>query len=252
MIILSGVAARGPSKLSADGEAQAHYLPRIADIPEGERPRERFRAIGPSGLSQRELIAILLGSGTRGRSALALAEELLVRFNGLQGLAAVSLTQLQSVKGVGFARAVQLLAAFELGRRAAMAAHGQRPQITSPQAAAEIFMLHMRQLEQEEVRVMLLDTRNRMLEVPMVCRGSLNAAHLRPADVFREAIRHNSAAVIMAHNHPSGDPSPSPDDIRMTRELHRAGQLLGVELLDHIIIGHDRYVSLKEQGVGFE
>ncbi len=233
-------------------EASFLYLPRIADIPEGERPRERFRAVGPSGLSQRELIAILLGSGTRGRSALALAEELLVRFDGLRGLANVSLTQLQSVKGVGLARAVQLLAAFELGRRMALAAHGQRPQVTSPQIAAEIFMVHMRHLEQEEVRVMLLDTRNRMLEVPMVCRGSLNVAHMRPADVFREAVRHNSAAVILAHNHPSGDPSPSPDDIRMTRELFKAGRLLGVDLLDHIIIGNDRYVSLKEQGVSFE
>ncbi len=229
------------------------YRALMSAIPEGERPRERLRIVGAPALSQRELLAILLRIGTRGRSALILADVLLSRFGGLSGLARADLADLQSVPGIGPVKAVELKAALELGKRMIMSAPDQqRPQIKSPADAAQLLMLEMGTLEQEEVRTLLLDTRNRVLAIPMIYRGSLNTTSMRVAEVFKDAIRTNSAGIIVAHNHPSGDPAPSAEDIRVTRTLVQAGKLLDVDVLDHIVISQNRFVSLKERGLGFE
>jgi DNA repair protein RadC len=242
--------------LSPKNEAEnsrAEYRALMSDIPEGERPRERFRQVGAAGMSQRELLAILLRSGMRGRSVLALADDLLKRFNGLSGLARADLADLQDVPGIGPVKAVELKAALELGKRMILSAPDQqRPQIKSPADAAQLLMLEMGILEQEEVRTLLLDTRNRVLAVPMIYRGSLNTTSMRMAEVFKDAIRANSAGIIVAHNHPSGDPSPSAEDVRVTKTLVQAGKLLDIDVLDHIVISQSRYVSLKERGLGFD
>ena len=228
------------------------YRARISDIPEGERPRERFREIGASGMSQRELIAIVLRSGTEGAGALSLADMLLNRFGGLNGLSRATLTELQQVHGIGEVKAIEIKAVLELGKRAMMTAQDTKPQVKTPADAAQLLMLHMGLLEQEEVRTMLLDTRNRVVATPMIYRGSLNAASMRVGEVFKDAIRNNAASVIIAHNHPSGDPTPSAEDVTVTKALCAAGKLLDIEVLDHIVIAHNRYVSLKERGLGFE
>ena len=225
---------------------------RIGDLPEGERPRERFLQIGSSGVSQRELIAIVLRTGSGQSNALHLADTLLTRFGGLAGLARAPVRDLTQVRGIGIVKAIELKAAIELGRRAALATPEARPQVKTPADAAQLLMSDMGVLEQEEIRTVLLDTRNRVLAVPMIYRGSLNSASLRMAELFKEAIRTNAASVIVVHNHPSGDPAPSGDDVHVTRELIKAGKILEIDVLDHIIIGHNRFTSLKERGMGFE
>ena len=152
---------------------------------------------------------------------------------------------------MGQAKAAQLKAGLEIGRRLLIAAPNERPQITSPADAANLLMLEMGHLEQEHLRVLLLDTKNQVLASPVIYKGNVNTSVIRIAELFRAAIRHNSTALIMAHNHPSGDPTPSPEDVRVTRQIIEAGALLDIEVLDHLIIGQGRYVSLKERGLGF-
>jgi DNA repair protein RadC len=231
---------------------RAEYRAKMSDLPEGERPRERLKEIGATGLSQRELLAIVLRSGTERTGALAVADALLASFGGLNGVARASLAELQAVHGVGPVKAIEIKAVLELGRRMALSAPDARPQVKTPADAAQFLMLHMGLLEQEEVRTLLLDTRNRVLGAPMIYRGSLNATGMRVGEVFREAIRANCASIIVAHNHPSGDPTPSAEDVQVTKALSQAGKLLDIDLLDHIVISHNRYVSLKERGLGFE
>jgi DNA repair protein RadC len=236
----------------SDAAPKAEYRTLIKDIPEGERPRERFREIGAGGMSQRELIAIILRTGSEKLNALQLADALLQKFNGLNGLARASLAEMTAVHGIGPAKAIEIKAALELGKRLAMSAQDSKPQIKTPADAAQMLMLHMGLLDQEEVRTLLLDTRNRVMASHMIYKGSLNAASMRTCEVFKEAVRSNAAAIIIAHNHPSGDPSPSAEDIAVTKTLASAGKLLDIEVLDHIVIAHNRYVSLKERGLGFE
>lgn len=232
----------------AGGQTRA----RIRDLEGGERPRERFAAVGAAGVSARELVAILLRNGVRGQGALALADRLLAEFGGLAGLARADARDLNRIPGIGRVKSLELKAALELGRRMAHSQLGERSQVRTPADAAQMLMLDMGVLEQEEVRTLALDTRNRVIGAAMIYRGSLNAASMRIAEVFKDAIRLNASAVIVAHNHPSGDPSPSAEDIRVTKQLAAAGKLLDIDLLDHLVIGQNRYVSLKERGLGFE
>jgi DNA repair protein RadC len=232
-------------------QPQPHYHLTIHDMPTGERPRERLLHYGPESLSTAELLAILLRTGSRGENVLDLATRLLVEFGGLGGLLRATVSELSAVKGVGEAKAAQLKAGLEIGRRLLIAAPHERPQITSPADAANLLMLEMGHLEQEHLRVLLLDTRNRVLASPVVYKGNVNTSVIRIAELFREAIRHNSTAMIIAHNHPSGDPTPSPEDVRVTRQIVEVGNLVDIEVLDHLIIGQGRYVSLKERGLGF-
>jgi DNA repair protein RadC len=227
------------------------YTPMIRDMAEQDRPRERLRKVGPGALSTAELLAIVLRTGTGGENVLRLAERLLLTFQSLPGLAKASMTELMSVKGIGEAKASEVKAALELGRRLMASAPEERPTVSSPSDAANLLMSEMMFLEQEHLRLVLLDTRNRVLATPTVYVGSLNTSVVRVGEIFRAAIKANAAAMIVAHNHPSGDPSPSPEDIRVTRQMVEAGKLLDISVLDHIVIGYQRFVSLKERGLGF-
>ncbi len=232
-----------------DNPRAPRYL--IRDLPVSDRPRERLAALGPRALTEAELLAILIRTGTRGLSALQLAQALLAECQGLSGLLAIPYHELCGRHGLGPAKASQIQAAVELGRRFATARPGDRPSIKSPEDAAAVIQYEMSGLEQETMRVLLLDTRNRLIRDPMVYQGSLNASVVRVGELFREAVRANAAALVVAHNHPSGDPTPSPEDVAMTRTLVEAGRLLDIEVLDHLVIGKGRWISLKAQGLGF-
>lgn len=227
------------------------YHPTIKELPKSERPRERLRLYGPAALSTAELLAIILRTGVEGESVLALATRLLARYGGLAGLAGADFADLCAEKGVGPAKAAQLKAALELGRRLLVASPQERPEVKSPADAANLLLLEMGFLEQEHLKTILLDTRSRVIEIPTVCVGGLNMAAARMGDIFRGAIKAGASALILVHNHPSGDPTPSPEDIALTRQAVQAGELLGIEVLDHIVIGRQRFVSLKERGLGF-
>jgi DNA repair protein RadC len=239
-------------KTEPEPPAPIYTATRISDIPEGERPRERFREVGATGMTQRELLAILLRVGVQGQGVLALADDLLKRFGGLSGLARTNLHDLETVKGIGKVKAVEIMAAMELGVRLVRESPDQqRKQVKTPTDAAEVFMTDMGVLEQEEVRVMLLDRRNRVLAVQMVYRGSANAIGVRMAEIFKMAIRQNAQSIIVAHNHPSGDATPSGEDVQMTRSLIQSGKLLDIDVLDHLVIAQRSFVSMKERGLGF-
>ena len=227
------------------------YRPTIRELPARRRPRERLAYAGPSALNTAELLAIILRIGGRGENVIRMAERLLGEFGGVAGLAQAPFDELRTHKGIGEAKAAQIKAALELGRRLQLAAPNERPQIRGPEDVANLLMLDMGLLEQEHLRTVLLDTKNNVLRVVNVYTGSLNTAVVRVGEVFREAIRANCAAIIVVHNHPSGDPTPSPEDVQVTETLVAAGKLLDIEVLDHVVIGRNRYVSLKERGLGF-
>ena len=231
--------------------ADAVYHPTIKELPSSERPRERLLQYGANSLSNAELLAIILRTGTRDENVLLVAQRLLANFGGLAGLVQGSIPEIGSEKGLGPAKVAQIKAALELGRRLLIEAPDERPQIRSPADAANLVMSEMGLLEQEHLRTMLLDTKNRVLATPTIYQGSLNTSLIRVGELFREAIRANCASLIVVHNHPSGDPTPSPEDVAVTKQIVEAGRLLDVEVLDHLIIGRQRFVSLKERGLGF-
>jgi DNA repair protein RadC len=224
---------------------------RIMDLAEGDRPRERLAKLGPTALSNAELIAILLRVGTPGENAVQVGHRLLQTFGGLSGLHQASFDEVCSQYGIAEAKASQIKAAIELGRRLMIETPESRPAIHSPADAAALVQFEMSALEQEELWVLLLDTRNCVLDIKKIYRGSLNSSQVRVGEVFKAAIRRNAAAIIVVHNHPSGDPTPSSDDIALTRAVVEAGKLLDVEVLDHLVIGQGRWVSFKERKLGF-
>lgn len=224
---------------------------RIMDLAATDRPRERLGTMGAAALSNAELLGILLGSGISGLNAVQLGQKLLLDAGGLAGLHRLPYSELRRQKGIGPARAAQVKAAIELGRRLAVATPDERPSIQSPDDAAALLMYEMSALEQEHLRVLILDTRNRLVRIAEVYHGSLNSSLIRVGEIFRDAVRANAAAVIVAHNHPSGDPTPSPEDVSVTKAIVEAGRLLDIEVLDHLVIGRGRFVSLKAQGLGF-
>ncbi len=225
------------------------YSVLIRDLPKDERPRERLERYGSSALTISELIAILLRVGNARTSALRLAELLISEFGSLRNLAAASVQELSSIKGIGLAKACQLKAAFELGKRLATSSDAPRPVITSPLDAANLIMEEMRYLAQEHFRALFLDTRNQVIGIRDITIGSLNASIVHPRETFKAAIQHTAAALIVAHNHPSGDPTPSSEDINLTARIVQAGELIGIPVLDHLIIGDGRFISLKERGL---
>ncbi|MBK6430965.1 MAG: DNA repair protein RadC [Anaerolineae bacterium] len=220
-------------------------------MPTNERPRERLQYYGAGALASSELIAILLRVGTEGESVLHVAQRLLSKYGGLPGLARASFDELCQEKALGPAKVTQIKAALELGKRLLVSSPLDRPQVRSPAEAAELLMAEMGLLEQEQLRTILLDTRNTVIGIPIIYQGSLNSAAIRVGEMFRHAIKANAAAMIVAHNHPSGDPAPSPEDVRVTRSIVEAGKLLDIDVLDHVVIGHQRFVSMKERGLGF-
>ena len=225
---------------------------RIQDLQAAERPRERLLTLGPQALSSAELIAILLRTGVPGENAVQVGQRLLHTFNGIAGLHRASVQELQRQHGLGEAKAAQIKAAIELGRRLTLESPEERPAVNSPADAAALVSYEMSALEQEHLRVILLDIRNRVLDIVEVYHGSVNSSQVRVGEVFKEAVRRNAPALIVVHNHPSGDPTPSPDDVAVTRAMLQAGKLLDVDLLDHLVIGDGRWVSLKERGLGFQ
>ena len=224
----------------------------IKEMPEDLRPRERLEYVGAGALSVSELLAIVLRIGGRGENVIRQSERLLTEFDGLPGLAQASFEELTRVRGVGKAKVTQIKAALELGRRLLLAAPQERDKIQSPSDVANLLMLEMGMLEREQVRVVLLDTKNHVQRTPVVYSGSLNAAVIRVGEIFTEAVRANSASLIVVHNHPSGDPTPSPEDVQVTKQIVAAGKLLQIDVLDHLIITRDKYVSLKERRLGFD
>lgn len=224
----------------------------VKDMPEEERPRERLERVGPQALSTAELLAIILRTGVDGENVLTMSQRLLAEHGGLAGLARREFAQLVAERGLGPAKVSQLLAAFELGRRLMAEAPEERYQIHSPGDAANLLMPMVGHKEQEHFVVLFLDTRNRVTDREILYKGSLNTSLVRIAEVFRGAVRRNCAAIIVAHNHPSGDVSPSPEDIALTRRLVDAGKLIEIEVMDHLVIGQQRYVSLRERSLGFE
>ena len=224
---------------------------RIRDLESSQRPRERLASLGATSLSNAELIAILLRTGIKGINAVQLGQKILMDCGGLAGLHRLSYTELCRMRGVGPAKAAQIKAAVELGNRFAASTPTEFPVIQSPEDAASLILYEMGALEQEHLNVMLLDTRNRMVKLVEVYRGSLNSSLIRVSEVFKEAVRANAAAIIVVHNHPSGDPTPSPEDISVTRAIVQAGKLLDIEVLDHIVVGKNKFISLKSRGLGF-
>lgn len=224
---------------------------RIADLAPDERPRERLKKQGASSLNTPELLAVLLRTGVAGESAVELGQRLMQKFGGLAGIQRADFAEVENEHGMGEAKASALKAAIELGRRLATQKPEDRPKISSPADAAALVDYEMANLEQEHLRAILLDTRNQVLGIADVVRGTLNSAQVRIAELFKQAIRQNAAAIILVHNHPSGDPTPSPDDLALTKAVREAGNLLDIDVLDHLIIGQQRFTSMKERRLGF-
>mgnify|MGYP000318124722 FL=1 len=224
----------------------------MKDIPQEERPRERLLRFGAQVLSDAELLAVLLRTGTRSESALVLAQRILKGDGGISGLAYVvnsTVEELSKIKGIGLAKAVQIKAAVELGRRISRYSGGQQVTITSPLDVKALLMEEMRFLEKEHFKAILLNTKNHVISIEDISVGSLNSSIVHPREVFKPAIKRSSASIILVHNHPSGDPVPSKEDIEVTSRLVDAGNILGINVLDHIIIGNNSILSLREQGL---
>lgn len=220
----------------------------IKDVPKEERPRERLLTLGPRHLSNQDLLAILLGSGTKSESVMQLANRVLMHFDGLKLLTNAAIEELTAIKGIGEVKGVTLLAAIELGKRMNQYKPRNRYVIRSPEDGAEYVMEEMRQLTQEHFVILFLDTKNQITHQETIFIGTLNASVVHPREIFSQAVRRSAASIVAVHNHPSGVPTPSQEDISVTRRIAEAGKVIGIELLDHIIIGDRKFVSLKEKG----
>ncbi|HEX5418267.1 MAG TPA: DNA repair protein RadC [Chloroflexota bacterium] len=224
----------------------------LKDLDPTERPRERLLELGPRSLTNAELVAILLRTGVAGLMVTDLARKLLAEFDGLAGLAAAAPQDIARKHGLGPAKAAQLKAALEIGHRLLQETTRERTKIAAPEDLKDLVYHDMVWLDHEQLRVILLDMRNRVLATRILYEGSLNQSTVRIAEIFKVAIRENAANVAIVHNHPSGDPSPSPEDIRVTRDLVAAGKLLDIEVVDHVIIGRSpQFVSLRQRGAGW-
>ena len=222
----------------------------IHDLPLSERPRERLQKYGAQSLSAQEILALILGRGISGESVMVTAQRLLSKFGNLKTVAAASLEELSQIRGIGLAKAAQIKAASELARRIESNMDAsQKPVIKTPENVVELVKSGLRGHKKEHFLVIMLDTRSRLIKVSEVSVGSLDSSIVHPREVFREAISASAASVIFAHNHPSGDTTPSDDDIKLTKRLEQAGELMGIDVLDHIIIGGDSYQSMKRQGI---
>ncbi|MCM3717013.1 RadC family protein [Fictibacillus phosphorivorans] len=220
----------------------------IKDYPLQERPRERLLQDGPDTLSNYELLAILLRTGTKQMSAIQLSHHIIQHFEGLRHLKDATIGELKEINGIGPAKAVELMAAIEIGKRISRLQFEERYTIRSPEDGARYLMDELRFLHQEHFVCLYLNTKNQVLNKKTVFIGSLNTSIVHPREVFKEGLKRSCASIICFHNHPSGDPAPSREDIEVTKRLVECGKMLGIEVLDHIIIGDQKYVSLKEKG----
>ncbi|HLR71680.1 MAG TPA: DNA repair protein RadC [Pseudogracilibacillus sp.] len=220
----------------------------MKDVPKEERPRERLLKYGESHLSNQEILAILIGSGTKKESVMDLSNRVLMHFEGLKLLSDATIEELTAIKGIGEAKGISILAALELGRRLQQYKPEKTYIIRSPEDGADYVMEEMRNLNQEHLVVLFLNTKNQIIHRETIFIGSLNASIVHPREIYREAVKRSAASIICAHNHPSGDPTPSQEDIHVTRRLVEAGKIMGIELLDHLVIGDHSFTSLKEKG----
>lgn len=221
----------------------------IKELPKEERPRERLLKKGSKFLSTAELLALIISTGSRKRTAVELAKDLLSNFGGLKGIIDLSCEELKKINGIGTAKAAKISAAVELAGRITALQDEKRDLINSPIKAVELLSSEMRFLKQEVLKAVLLNVKNRVIAVPEISRGGLSSSIVHPREVFREAIRRSSAAVILVHNHPSGDPTPSADDLNITKKLVQSGEIIGIKVVDHIIIAGDKYTSFKEENL---
>jgi len=225
------------------------YQPRIREMPTEERPRERLRAFGPATLTNAELLAILMRTGGRGENVVALGQRLIAQMGGIEALARASLAEMCEVKGIGEAKGAQVLAGIELGRRIVAASPQPMRTIRCSDDINHLLRAEMVDLPQEELRVVLMNARGQVTGVRTAAIGTADKAPVTLRDVFRLAVKDNAASIAIVHNHPSGDPSPSPDDAELTRHIVQAGEMLGIDVLDHVVIGRGGYVSMREQGL---
>lgn len=224
----------------------------IKDLPKEERPRERMQRYGAQMLSDAELLAVLIRTGTPSESALVLSQRILKgngAKSGLRFVADSSIEELSEIRGIGIAKSVQIKAAVELGRRISSYSSHNPTAINTPVDVKNLLMEEMRFLEKEHFKVILLNIKNQVISVEDISVGSLNSSIVHPREVFKPAIRRSSAAIILVHNHPSGDPTPSREDVDITRRLAEAGKILGIEVVDHVIIGNGSYISFREKGI---
>jgi DNA repair protein RadC len=222
----------------------------IHDLPVSERPRERLQKFGSESLSAQEIIALILGRGISGESVMVTAQRLLSQFGSLRAIAGASLEELSQVKGIGLAKASQIKAAFELANRLESYSEvSQKPIVKTPEDVVDLVKARLKGKKREHFLVVSLDTRSRLIKVSQISVGSLDSSIVHPREAFKEAISASAASVVLVHNHPSGDPTASDDDIKLTKRLVESGELLGIEVLDHIIIGDKSYLSLKREGL---
>ncbi len=222
----------------------------IHDLPVSERPRERLQKFGIEALSAQEILALIMGRGISGESVMVTAQRLLRQFGSLKGLAAASAEELVTVKGIGIAKAAQLKAAFELTNRLeSYSGAGEKSPVKTPEEVAGLVRSRLRDKKKEHFLALLLDTRSRLIKIAEISVGSLDSSIAHPREVFKEAVIASAASVIFVHNHPSGVTEASEDDIMLSKRLAEAGEIMGIDVLDHVIIGDDRYLSLKREGL---
>jgi len=222
----------------------------VHDLPLSERPRERLLKLGSEALSAQEVLALILGRGIKGESVMVTAQRLLSKFGNLKGVANASVEELSEIRGIGLAKAAQIKAAVELSKRLeSPVAESGKPIIKSPEDVATIVRSQLKGKKKEHFLVLCLDTRNHLINYKQVSMGSLDTSVVHPREVFKEAISSNAASVIFVHNHPSGDPEPSKEDVELTKRLAKAGEIIGIDVLDHIIVCDKTYLSLKTKGL---
>lgn len=221
----------------------------IHDLPVQERPRERLKNFGPEALSAQELLALIIGRGIPGKSVMNIAQELLSRFGNIQAISQATIEELSLIKGIGLAKAVQIKACFELGKRQELEPEVKDLDIRNPQRVVKAIRASIQDKAREHFKLIILNSRNRVLSISTVSVGTINSNLVHPREVFKEAIRHNAASVILAHNHPSGNPEPSEEDREITGRLIEAGRIIGISVLDHVIVGKNSYYSFKEKGL---
>jgi DNA repair protein RadC len=221
----------------------------VRDLPRQERPRERLQKFGPEALSAQELLALIIGRGIPRKSVMSIAQELLAKFGNVKAISQASIEELSQIKGIGLAKAAQIKACFELGRREELEPELKNFDIKDPEAVVKAIRASIKDKAKEHFKLILLNPRNKIIGISTISVGTLNASLVHPREVFKDAIMHSAASVVLAHNHPSGDPEPSEDDITITKRLIEAGKILGIEVMDHIIIAKNGFFSFKEKGL---
>jgi DNA repair protein RadC len=223
---------------------------RVKDLPISERPYEKLEKWGPSSLSDAELLAIIIKSGSKKERSIELAQRILgIKKQGIRGIYDLTLEELQQVSGIGRVKSIQIKAIAELSKRISKNKAAEKVKISSPSSIASLYMEELRYLHQEHLKIVFLDTKNQIISDKFLTVGTVNASLINPREVFIESLKHNAVHIILLHNHPSGDPTPSKEDILITKRIIEAGNIIGIQLLDHIVIGDGNYISLKERGI---